>query len=360
MWPAKFWEAIYEPVIRRAAGLGRASGQADPDHYDKAWAHCDVLIAGGGPAGLAAALAAGRTGARVILCDEDFALGGRLLSDGGTIDGLTAAEWVARTLAELATLPDVRIMRRATVFGVYDGGTYGALERINDHLPTPPEHEVRQRLWRIVAKRCVVATGAIERPIVFPGNDTPGVMMAAAMRTYIQRYAATPAQRLALFTNNADGWRTVEAALAAGLQVAAVIDARPDISPAHRMLASKASIPVLHGSVSAVTGGKNGVRKISVALGGGERAEIEADGLAVSGGWNPAVGLTSYHRGRPKWRDDIAAFVPDGRTAGHGGGRQRQRNFRARRLPARRFPGGRCGGRRCWSCGQCRFAAGCG
>ncbi|RAZ80693.1 sarcosine oxidase subunit alpha [Mesorhizobium atlanticum] len=316
MWPAKFWEAIYEPAIRRAAGLGRAAGVSDPDHYDKAWAHCDVVIAGSGPAGLAAALAAGRSGARVILCEEDFVLGGRLLADGGTIDGLPAAEWIAGAVAELTAMPDVRIMRRTTLFGVYDGGTYGAIERVNDHLPVPPEHQVRQRLWRIVAKRCVVAAGAIERPIVFAGNDTPGVMMASAMRSYINRYAATPARRIALFTNNEDGWRTAETAIAAGLQVAAVIDARPDVSPAHRSLASKGGFPVLHGSVSAVDRGKAGVRKISVALTGGARAEVEADGLAVSGGWNPAVGLTSYHRGRPKWRDDIAAFVPDGAPPG--------------------------------------------
>ncbi|CCV08943.1 Sarcosine oxidase subunit alpha [Mesorhizobium metallidurans STM 2683] len=316
MWPAKFWEAIYEPAIRRAAGLGRAAGVADPDHYDKAWAHCDVLIAGSGPAGLAAALAAGRFGARVILCEEDFALGGRLLSDGGTIDGMPAAEWISRTLAELAALPDVRIMTRTTLFGVYDGGTYGALERVNDHLPSPPEHQVRQRLWRIVAKRCVVAAGAIERPIVFAGNDTPGVMMASGMRTYLERYAATPAKRAALFTNNEDGWRTVETALGAGLQIAAVVDARPDVSPAHRSLASKSGFPVLNGSVSAVDGGKDGVRRIAVSLTGGARAEVEADGLAVSGGWNPAVGLTSYHRGRPKWQEDIAAFVPDGAPPG--------------------------------------------
>jgi len=316
MWPAKFWEAIYEPAIRRAAGLGRAAQVSDPDHYDKAWAHCDVVIAGSGPAGLAAALAAGRSGARVILCEEDFVLGGRLLADGGTIDGLPAAEWVARTLAELAAMPDVRIMTRTTLFGVYDGGTYGAIERVNDHLPVPPEHQVRQRLWRIVAKRCVVAAGAIERPIVFAGNDTPGVMMASAMRSYINRYAATPSKRIALFTNNEDGWRTAETTIAAGLQVAAVIDARPEVSPAHRSLASKGGFPVLHGSVSGVDGGKGGVRKISISLTGGARAEVEADGLAVSGGWNPAVGLTSYHRGRPKWRDDIAAFVPDGAPPG--------------------------------------------
>ncbi|MER8530289.1 sarcosine oxidase subunit alpha [Mesorhizobium sp. M0814] len=316
MWPAKFWEAVYEPAIRRAAGLGRAPGVADPDHYDKAWAHCDVLIAGSGPAGLAAALAAGRGGARVILCEEDFALGGRLLADGGMIDGAPAAEWITRTLAELAALPDVRIMTRTTLFGVYDGGTYGAIERVNDHLPSPPEHQVRQRLWRIVAKRCVVAAGAIERPIVFAGNDTPGVMMASAMRTYVARYAVTPAKRIALFTNNEDGWRTVETALGAGLQIAAVIDARPDVSAAHRALAAKGGFAVLNGSVSGVEGGKDGVRKIAVSLTGGARAEVEADGLAVSGGWNPAVGLTSYHRGRPKWQDDIAAFVPDGAPPG--------------------------------------------
>ncbi|SFO97994.1 N-methylglutamate dehydrogenase subunit C [Mesorhizobium sp. NFR06] len=316
MWPAKFWESIYEPAIRRAAGLGRAAQVPDPDHYDKAWAHCDVVIAGSGPAGLAAALAAGRSGARVILCEEDFVLGGRLLADGGTIDGLPATEWVARALAELTAMPDVRIMTRTTLFGVYDGGTYGAIERVNDHLPVPPEHQVRQRLWRIVAKRCVVAAGAIERPIVFAGNDTPGVMMASAMRSYINRYAATPARRVALFTNNEDGWRTVETALGAGLQIAAVIDARAEVSPAHRSLASKNGFTVLNGSVNGVDGGKNGMRKISVSLTGGARAEVEADGLAVSGGWNPAVGLTSYHRGRPKWRDDIAAFVPDGAPPG--------------------------------------------
>ncbi|TIU48893.1 MAG: sarcosine oxidase subunit alpha, partial [Mesorhizobium sp.] len=153
-------------------------------------------------------------------------------------------------------------------------------------------------------------------PIVFAGNDAPGVMMASAMRSYIGRYAATPAKRIALFTNNEDGWRTVETALGAGLQVAAVIDARAEISPAHRSLASKGGFPVLHGSVSGIDGGKTGVRKISVSPTGGARAEVEADGLAVSGGWNPTVGLTSYHRGRPKWRDDIAAFVPDGAPPG--------------------------------------------
>ena len=269
-----------------------------------------------GPAGLAAALAAGRAGARVILCEEDVSLGGRLLSDGGTIDGMPATDWVARAEAELRAMPNVRIMTRTTVTGAYDHGTHAALERVNDHVPVPPEHQPRQRLWRIVAKRTVVAAGALERPIVFGGNDVPGVMLASAMRTYLNRYAAAPAKRVALFTNNDDGWKTVDAAVAAGLTVAGVVDARAEISAERRALAAKHGFAILNGVVDHVAGGKAGIGKIEVALAGGARAMLEADGLAVSGGWNPSVGLTSQHRGRPKWRDDIAAFVPDGAPAG--------------------------------------------
>jgi heterotetrameric sarcosine oxidase alpha subunit len=310
MWPAKFWEKLYEPAIRRAAGLGRASGLPDPDEYEKAWVHCDVLVVGGGPAGLSAALAAGRTGAQVILCEEDSRPGGRLLSDRGEIDGIAGQDWIGHTTAELAAMPNVRLMTRTTVFGVYDGGIYGALERAGDHLASPAAHQVRQRLWRIVAKRCVLAAGAVERPVVFPGNDRPGVMMASAVRTYLTRFAAAPARRLALFTNNDDGWKTVEAALRDGIDVAAVVDARADTADAHRALAAKAGIRVLNGRVSAARGGAAGLRAISAALANGGEERLDADTLAISGGWNPAVGLSCFHRGKPVWRDDIAAFVP--------------------------------------------------
>ena len=189
MWPAAFWERLYEPLIRRAAGLGRASGEADPDRYEKAFAHCDVLVVGGGPGGLSAALAAGRAGARVILADDDFRLGGRLAGERFEVDGRPGAEWADEAANELAALVNVRVFPRTTVFGVYDSGTYGALERVSDHLPAPPPHQPRQRLWRIVAKRAVLAAGAFERPIAFGGNDRPGVMLASAVRTYLNRFA---------------------------------------------------------------------------------------------------------------------------------------------------------------------------
>jgi len=153
MWPAAFWEKLYEPAIRRAAGLGRASPEPDPDTYEKAHAFCDVLVIGGGSGGLSAALAAARSGARVILCDEDFALGGRLNSDRREINGMRGLDWAQHAEAELASMPDIRLMRRTTVFGAYDHGTFAAVERVSDHLPEPPVHRPRQRLWRIVARR---------------------------------------------------------------------------------------------------------------------------------------------------------------------------------------------------------------
>ncbi|KRA00093.1 sarcosine oxidase subunit alpha [Mesorhizobium sp. Root157] len=304
MWPAKFWEALYEPAIRRAAGLGKTAGIADPDHYDKAWAHCDVLVVGGGATGLAAALAAGRAGARVIICDDDSRLGGRLLSDGGEIDGIDALDWLQGAIAELSSLPNVRIMTRTAVFGVYDGGDFGVLERVNDHLPQPPEHQVRQRLWRISAKRSIVGAGAIERPIVFPGNDRPAVMMASAVRTYVNRFAALPGKRIALFVNNDDGWSTVDAIRRAGAEVAAVIDPRGKAA-----VGDYSGVRVVQGVVSDVGGGVDGVSSVTVNGAGGIQ-KIEADCLAMSGGWNPNLALSCFHRGKPAWRDDIAAFVP--------------------------------------------------
>ena len=187
MWPRAFWEKLYEPAIRRAAGLGKLSMQADPDSYDRGYLHPDLLVIGGGAAGLMAALTAARAGAEVVLADEDARMGGRLLAEGALLDGAPATQWVAQVLAELAALPNVRLMPRTTVFGVYDHGTYGAVERVSDHLPTPGIR-VRQTLWRITAKRAIMATGATERHIPFADNDRPGVLLSGSLRAYANRW----------------------------------------------------------------------------------------------------------------------------------------------------------------------------
>src|SRR5437899_175123 len=231
MWPSSFWEKLYEPIIRRAAGLGRAAGAGDPDRYEHAYAFCDVLVIGAGPTGLAATLAAARSGARVIVCDEDFRFGGRLLAERQKIDGASGHVWAARAVDEVASLPEVRLMPRTTVIGIYDGGTYAALERVADHLPVPPPHQPRQRFWKIVAKRAVLAAGAIERPIVFGGNDRPGIMLASAIRSYINRFAVVPCGRIAIFTNTDDGCQTAHELAKVGCEVTAVIDSRPAVSP---------------------------------------------------------------------------------------------------------------------------------
>jgi sarcosine oxidase subunit alpha len=317
MWPASFWEKLYEPLIRRAAGLGRAAAEEDPDHYEKAFAFCDVLVIGGGPAGLAAALAAGRTGARVILCDEDFRLGGRLLSERREIDGRQAGEWLRQTVAELESLPEVRIMRRTSVFGAYDHGTYGALERVNDHVPVPPEHEPRQRAWRIVAKRAILAAGATERPIVFGGNDRPGIMLAGAVRSYLNRFGVAPGKRLLVFTACDDGWRSAADAAAAGLSVAAIVDSRAEIPPAVQAAAAASGArPIGGGRIVATHGGRRGVEAVTVRDGDGRDTRIACDVVAMSNGWSPAVHLTCHLNDKPVWNEKLAAFVPGGLPPG--------------------------------------------
>ncbi|MGO4726440.1 MULTISPECIES: sarcosine oxidase subunit alpha family protein [unclassified Inquilinus] len=309
MWPARFWEKVYEPLIRRAAGLGRAATEPDPDHYEKATIHCDVLVVGAGPAGLAAALAAGRSGARVILCDEGFRLGGSLLAERRPVGDRAAPDWAAAAEAELAALPEVRILRRTTVFGVFDHGTYGAVERVGDHLAVPEPHAPRQRLWRIVAKRCVLAAGSLERPLVFGDNDRPGVMLAGAVRTYLNRHAVAPGRRAVIFANN-DAAGAVAADLAAsGVAVEAIVDARPEAQLDRA--ARDAGTRLLAGAVvTRAVGGARGLHAAEVRDAAGRTVTLPCDLLAMSGGFSPNVHLTSHLGGRPAWDAGLAAFVP--------------------------------------------------
>ncbi len=291
MWPKSFWEKLYEPIIRRAAGLGSVSREEDPDSYDKGFLHCDLLVIGAGPAGLMAALTAGRAGKRVILADEDFAFGGRLNAETYAVGQASGADWAAATVAELSSMPNVRLMARTTVLGAFDHGIYSAVERVSDHLAVPAVGKPRQVLWRIYSQRAILCGGATERPIAFENNDRPGIMLAGSLRAYANRWGVKAGERVAVFTNNDDGLRTAADLTAKGVEVVAVIDSR-------------------QGDEVIDTSGRLGLKSITVRDREGGTREVRVDALGVSGGWNPNVNIHSHHRSRPVWDATIAAFVP--------------------------------------------------
>ena len=315
MWPPSWW-MIYERLIRNAAGMGRAPDAPDPAYYEHRHAHCDVLVAGGGPAGLAAALAAARAGARVIIADDGAELGGSLLADRADIDGEPALNWVRRTVAELRALPDVTLLARSTVFGYFDHNALAVAEHAGSGVRQPGPHSPTQRMWKVRARQVVLATGALERPLVFANNDRPGVMLASAARTYANRYAVKAGSRAVIFTNNDSGYSAALDLQASGIDVAAIIDVRAGSLGHAPQQAALAGIERRFGSaIRRVLGGR-GVAAVEIANvddGGnanGVTATINCDLVCMSGGWSPAVHLHSQAKGKLVYDDRLAAFVP--------------------------------------------------
>lgn len=310
MYPAKLWP-LYESLIRKSAGLGKAPTKADPDIYDHCNAHCDVLVVGAGPAGLMAALAAGRSGARVIIADEQNEFGGSLLASRDFIDGRPASAWALAQYDELKTCRNVTCLPRSTVFGYYDHNFLGIVERRTNHLGEHVPGRVRQRLWRVRAKQVILAQGAFERPIVFCNNDRPGIMLASALSTYVNRYAVRPGKRAVVFTNNDSAYQAALDLHHAGAEVVAIVDSRPTGAAGIADRVTAAGIEVRHRSVVTDIRGRRRVRGVHTSrLEGFDREVLDCDLVAMSGGWSPAVHLHSQAGGKITWDEGRHCFVP--------------------------------------------------
>ena len=310
--PRPFWKYVYEPFIRQSAGLGKAPVERDADTYEHIHFYCDVLVIGGGVAGLTAALEAANSGKRVMIMEQTAHWGGRAVVDGGDIDGLPAADWVDAAVAKLTAMPNVTVRARCMGAGVYDHGYVLGYERLTDH--SADKSGPRHRLWRVRTAQIVTAGGAIERPLSFAGNDRPGVLLASAVRDYVVNYGVSLGDRTVVVTNNDDAYRTALALKAAGLAVPAIIDARPSGAGPIAGEAEKAGIRILKGKAIASVKGTSRVTGVEVCLQAGEGSVIETiacDCVAMSGGWSPIVHLWSHCGGKLTWDDDQAMFRPD-------------------------------------------------
>ena len=315
MWPRAAWHRLYEPFIRRAAGLGESPTLPDPDRYSQRFAHCDVLVVGSGPAGIAAALTASASGARVMLCDEQPEFGGSLLDEPtASVDGAPAADWIRDSIATLRARANVKLLTRTTAFGYFPHNLIGLNERITEHLATPSADMPRERLWQVRAARVVLATGSIERPLVFPGNDRPGVMLASAARTYLNRYGVAVGQDIVLVTGSDAAYSAALDLRGAGMRVALIADVRTDAAGAPLDIVRQAGIEVVTGATVLGTRGRLGVREVTIGLlargAVNDTRRVNCDALLVSGGYTPSVHLFSQSRGKLEFNEARQAFLP--------------------------------------------------
>ncbi len=312
MYPRAAWKHVFEPIIRKSAGLGRAPKEQDGDRYEHAYAFCDVLVAGGGIAGLQAALTAAAAGKRVMLLEQTAQWGGRAPVDGVEIDGAPSDTWVNAAIAALGKMPNVTLRLRCMVAGVYDHGYVLADEKIADH--TPGDGRPRHRLWRIRAGKIVAATGAIERPLSFAGNDVPGVMLASAVRDYVVNFGVSAGDRTVVVTNNDDAYRTAIVLAEAGLAVPCIVDARPSVTGDLPARARALGIRVETGKAIASVKGTKRVTGVALCMQEGEGAVLEhiaCEAVAMSGGWSPVVHLWSHCGGKLTWDAAQGYFAPD-------------------------------------------------
>ncbi len=293
-------------------GQGRLDPDPDTARYDAKNAHADVLVIGAGPAGLTAAQTAARAGARVILIDDQSESGGSLLGSNEQIDGAGSADWITRVTDELAGNDDVLMLSRTNAFGVYDDGSVRAVQRRTDHLDQAPNGVARQRIWRIRATQIILATGAHERPVVFADNDLPGILLAGSARTYLHRYGVLVGRRVVVFTTNDSAYAAAADLADAGVQVAAVLDARPQAPTTAAALCQDRGIDVRAGVVVSRAEGTTRITAVHVTpvSGTGDADVVACDALLVSGGWNPAVHLYSQARGKLRYSADLGAFLP--------------------------------------------------
>ncbi|QDY70778.1 sarcosine oxidase subunit alpha family protein [Qingshengfaniella alkalisoli] len=315
MWPRAFWDRVYEPVIRAAAGLGKAPGEPDPDHYAARYLHCDVLIVGAGPAGLAAAREAAEAGADVVLVDEHAELGGSLLSDPSPqIEGASAWAWLGAQRDGLREA-GVRVLTRTTAIGYYHQNMVALVERVTDHLASPPTDAPRERLWRVRAGAVVLAQGAIEKPLVFDGNDRPGVMLAGAAQSYLNRFGVLVGRQALVTTSHDSAYFAAFDLMDAGAEIVAICDTRPDVDPTLLAGAEARGIMVLPGAVVTETTGRKRIRSARVnRIMGAELSapqSFDCDVLLMSGGWTPTLHLFSHTKGSLKWNSNTSAFLPD-------------------------------------------------